>query len=504
MPTTLMTPAASGESNLLLQKRTGHGKHLRSAPDPTTLVFSNRERGRMERAFAAQPHPNPYHDPMDAQIFASRQLYLSAPLWFLRALRRLATDATAPGFLYVKNGPRGFVPDTPMDGNEREEGDFIATFFLMGVMQELGVIFTNRGEKRGNIPANIIPIQGMGATKSNAGYKEPLGMHTENPHLADSRQPNFVGLYTRRGDPERRAETMVTEARTIASVLDAETTAELRKPNFVIKMSESFKSGVRQSNPMPILYGPEDMPTIRTEFNATECLTPRAHEAFVKLTEVAERHATAVRLEMGDLLVTCNQRCIHGRGRFSPDFLSGQRRWLIRICTVANLFAARDTVAPGAYRAFDLAPAFLRDMIIHCSGVLDIPQLTPADLQLQQIRAALKAYDNWLNANGVPPSAADLPDMELVLFFCHTIASGGLVDRLSATQRYKLARVIALHAELEFGLKGIGITINPRTLEDALLKGMEFTGFLLTCLASPNQKPNNTSELKGETSCSTL
>jgi L-asparagine oxygenase len=472
----------------------------------TKFSFSDDERRRLEDIFRAAPNPHAY--PTEAQLFAHRHLLAASPDWLVEQLHRMKSDATTPGWLYIKNGPLGFVPNTPLDGNGRNSHrDFIAHTFLMGVMQEFGHILTNRAEKRGSIPADITPVPGMGASKSNAGFAEPLGMHTENVHLSGERRPNYVGLYTLRGDPSGQAETLVANASRIVASLDPETIRELREPNFVIKMSESFKNGPTHSDPMPVISGPEDLPCITTEFNATGCLSDRADAAFKKLLEAATKEAVVVRLETGDLLITCNRRTIHGRGRFVPDFSNSQRRWLLRVCTVADLFELRDLVAPGAHRAFDLSTTHLRDMIVHCSGVLGLPQITPSSVPLPDIRATIKAYDAWINDFGVPSSVPDLPGVELVLFVANAIVRGDLLKEFTSDERLRFALMLFQHEALEMGLRGRDINIDMNILAAALAGNATFSELMQICLGHrvESRVPTITdSSSEGEKICPTI
>lgn len=447
----------------------------------TTFSLSNDERRRLEDAFRAAP--NPYLYPIQAQVFAHRNLLAAGPAWLMEEMYRMRSDATAPGSLYLKNGPRGVVPDTPLDGDGRSRhSNFTAHGFIIGAMQEFGYILTNRPEKRGNIPADITPIPGMGASKSNAGFSEPLGLHTENIHLPEERRPNYVGLYTLRGDPKGQAETLVVDARQIVASLDAETVWHLRAPNFVVRISESFKSGPGQSEPMPVITGPEDLPQITTEFNSTMCLTDTAEAAFQKLMDAAARVSEVVRLESGDLLITCNRRTIHGRGRFAPDFSGKERRWLLRVCTVADPFALRDMVAPGARRVFDLSATTLRDMIVHCSGALGIPPVMPSAIPLQEIRTAIKSYDAWIDQFGVPSSIHDLPNFEMVLFVANEIARGKLLKDSIFDDRVRLALALVQHHVLKAHSAAQGVEIDTSLLGSVLARDASFGELLQICV----------------------
>jgi L-asparagine oxygenase len=446
-----------------------------------SFAFSNDERRRLEDALRAAP--NPYVNPIQAQVLAHRTLLAAGPQWLLEEMYRLRSDATATGYLYVKNGPLGFVPDTPLDGDGRDgHRDFIAHSFVIGAMQELGYILTNRAEKRGNIPSDITPVPGMGGSKSNAGFSEPLGLHTENIHLPEERRPNYVGLYTLRGDPKGEAETLVSDARDIVASLDAETVQHLRESHFVIKISESFKNGPSQSEPMPVITGPEDLPRIATEFNSTVCLTDTAELAFQRLVEAALRVSVVVWLESGDLLITCNRRTIHGRGRFTPDFSRKERRWLLRVCTVADPFPLRDMIAPGAHRVFDFGATIVRDMIIRCSVALGARSVTPSAIPIQDIRATMKSYDTWIDQFGVPTFIHDLPGFEMVLFFAKAIARGELLKGLSSEDRMYLARgLVTMNPDIEQGLE-----IETGLLGPALAGNASFGELLQICAGRRN------------------
>jgi L-asparagine oxygenase len=440
-----------------------------------SFFLTNDERRRLEDAFRSAP--NPYVNPLQAQVFAHRNLLAASPQWLLEEMYRLRSDATAPGYLHIKNGPLGYVPDTPLDGDGRAcHRDFIAHSFIVGSMQEFGYILTNRAEKRGNIPADITPVPGMGASKSNAGFSEPLGLHTENIHLPEERRPIYVGLYTLRGDPKHQAETLVADARQIVDALDAETVRQLRQPNFVIRISESFKNGPGQSEPMAVITGPEDLPRITTEFNSTVCLTDVAEVAFQKLMDVALKVSVAIRLESGDLLIACNRRTVHGRGRFTPDFSATQRRWLLRVCTIADPFALRDMVAPGAHRVFDLGATIMRDKMIQCAGVLGIPRIEPSAIPLQEIRATMKSYDAWIDQFGIPSSILDLPDFESIVFVANAIARGKLLKDFNSADRMHLALALITTNALEQGCE-----VNMDHLGPALGGNATFGELLQIC-----------------------
>jgi len=201
-----------------------------------------------------------------------------------------------------------------------------------------------RGENNGRLFRHVIPSEKGMNEKSSHGSMYTLGMHVDNCHLpllpeinskSLSASPEYLSLLGIRCD--LNVSTNVSILDDALKLLDSSTIEQLKKPEFTLKMPDSFMSAKQYE--LPILVQDEnEVYYCRFDKEYTIPKTSRAQQAFDKFGEalLSKRALNRILLQSGDFLIFKNQRVTHARKRFVPRF-DGTDRWLLRLFGLSSL-----------------------------------------------------------------------------------------------------------------------------------------------------------------------
>ena len=107
--------------------------------------------------------------------------------------------------------------------------------------------------------------------------------------------------------------------------------------------------------PVPVLSWRGDQPLLRVDPSYTTPLDDAAAAAFRRLCAAIVGRLTEVVVRPGDVLVVDNQRAVHGRRPFRPNY-DGTDRWLRKMTAVRDVERVRHRMARGSRKLFTWQP----------------------------------------------------------------------------------------------------------------------------------------------------
>lgn len=305
-------------------------------------------------------------DSVECREFARRCAEMSAdlPVSLRRRLKNWKDLVEGGGFRILK----GFEVDDTRIGPSPANWDapwshvpyLREEIFQCLITSCLGDIFGYRSLENGRFLRHATPERGKEAEQVAGGSTTTLEWHTEeafHPCRAD-----FMSIMC-----YRNTERAVTNVACIDDLeLDAAVWEVLRQPRFRFPPDQSHrpeeysesrnwdstgdrfrkvKEFLEDPVPQPIVFGAYDYPCMVIDEAFMEPIAGdnEAAAALQNLLEALNIANRPVTLESGDLLIVDNQRAVHGRSSFVPDY-GPSKRWL-RI-----LYSTMDLRASLAYR----------------------------------------------------------------------------------------------------------------------------------------------------------
>lgn len=265
------------------------------------------------------------HDSWQTEV---RAMSCHLPVRLLEAIRGFRHDPGPDGTLTVVGLPvdGDTLPPTPNVPDSVEPAATLPSVLAMLLGHQLGEVIAYRNEKQGALVQNVVPVQSLATSQSNAG-SVPLEMHTENAFHPN--RPDYVGLLCLRPAHQHRVGTRVAAIRRAYPLLGETDRTVLREPRFVTEAPPSFAS-VDCTSPLPVLTGSTEDPDIRVDFHATSPMDPGATRALKRLREALEEVECKLALGTGDMVLLDNRLVVHGRVAFTPRY-DGTDRWLHRV-----------------------------------------------------------------------------------------------------------------------------------------------------------------------------
>jgi L-asparagine oxygenase len=212
------------------------------------------------------------------------------------------------------------------------EGADLAHAVLALITRRLGHEFGYRQDTGGAVVQDIRPTRADARSQSGGSAEVDFLLHTEIS-FHDFR-PDFVVLFCVHAPPQPPATRLAMLDATI-SQMDRKQLACLCEPRFSIGVADRFLAGGARNTRSVIapLSGSSDRWSVRWH-HSLRGLDTEAERARVAFQDAAHRVVHEVRLQPGDMIAFANDRCLHGRERFSARF-DGTDRWLLR-CYIAR------------------------------------------------------------------------------------------------------------------------------------------------------------------------
>jgi hypothetical protein len=232
---------------------------------------------------------------------------------------------------------------TPTEPGETSFGLRRGQAWVAIAVRKLGDEFGYAREKEGAVVHNIYPTRRGAETQSNAAFKVPLSLHTENAFHPI--RPNWIVLYCVRTPPNPPATKLVVLDSVLEQLTDAEIDV-LRQPRFDFPVVDSHLTEGEAEIALRVapLSGSPRRPKIRWH-EALRPVDEIAKHTAETFTATALRTTENFKLEAGDLLAFANDWCLHGRDQFDAA-LDGRDRWLLRGYAIRDVTQTTAFVSP--------------------------------------------------------------------------------------------------------------------------------------------------------------
>ena len=276
------------------------------------------------------------HTDDDAVLVAGR-LTQSLPPAVYAALADFAERPHPAGALLVRNVGVGHIPATPPTPTSPTGKDSTSEFALLTIARMMGHPVGYLPEHGGEIVQNLVPVASTADRQVSTSSTSDLMFHTEaafHPH-----RPRYLLLACLRGDTA--AVTTLASVREVLPLLPEAVAEVLFEARYRTAVDESYLHGRsnRLGDPVPVLSGTFDEPSMVFDEDLMVGLDPAAADALRLLGSAVREHHTGVVLEAGDVLVVDNALAVHGRSPFVARY-DGTDRWLQRSLVVSDLAAS--------------------------------------------------------------------------------------------------------------------------------------------------------------------
>lgn len=230
----------------------------------------------------------------------------------------------------------GYMPNWAMPISVKTQ------FSIYGLLGLIPVVY--EGENRTRLVRQVVPVENSSLDASSHGSAIAFGYHVDNPDLpllSENCQdvsgcPEFLSLYGVRSK-DNVPTTIVSVDEVVASI-DKSVLQVLQCSLFNVRRPASFDANRVLSNHLPLLTHDETHGWLcRLDVENTYSSDNKANKALQCLKEMLGSHEFDVDLILnpGDFLIFKNQKILHTRGEFTPNF-DGKDRWLMRMFGLSN------------------------------------------------------------------------------------------------------------------------------------------------------------------------
>lgn len=279
-----------------------------------------------------------YDEPRDAPEAYCKYLHSildKIPLRIRKVLFEFKKKGSPTGFLLIKSIPIDEDLDHTPPGNFYHVGETTTLARIQGLLLSvLGEMIAYEAEGHGCLFQDVVPIKAMENEQTSLGSNKELEIHTEQ---AFSRlRPDILSLACLRGNHDAR--TYILPVQSIIDSLKTEEIEMLREPLWKTGVDLSFKLHGQEflegdiRGPMAILYygltGKED-PFLVFDQDLMTGITEGSQQMIQRIIDIYYEKRIAHVLKPGDIMFIDNNRAVHGRSPFSPNY-DGKHRFLIR------------------------------------------------------------------------------------------------------------------------------------------------------------------------------
>jgi L-asparagine oxygenase len=219
--------------------------------------------------------------------------------------------------------------DTPQDNKQNIGGKTLLACIQAILLSFMGDLIGYEAECNGSLFQDIVPIKATEGIQTSTSSKTELEIHTEQAF--SDYKPDILSLACYRGDLLKEAKTYILTVDKIVDNISLDDLERLLRPLWVIGIDYSFlvnkTADIR--GPLAILNGSiEDLKLVFDQ-DLMKGLTEDATKLIKKITDIYYLQRCSHNLQQGEILFIDNNRAVHGRSSFSPNY-DGKDRFLIR------------------------------------------------------------------------------------------------------------------------------------------------------------------------------
>jgi L-asparagine oxygenase len=279
-----------------------------------------------------------YEEPSDAPEAYCNHLHSildKIPLRIRQVLHEFKKKGSPTGFLLVRSIPIDEDLDPTPPANYYHIGETTTLAKIQGLLLSfLGEMIAYEAEGYGCLFQDVVPIKAMENEQTSLGSNKELEIHTEQAF--SNLRPDILSLACLRSNPKAR--TYILPVKSIIDSLKTEEIEMLREPLWKTGVDLSFKLHGEEflegdiRGPMAILHngisGKED-PFLVFDQDLMTGITEGSHQMIQQIIDIYYEKRIAHVLKPGDIIFIDNNRAVHGRSPFSPNY-DGTDRFLIR------------------------------------------------------------------------------------------------------------------------------------------------------------------------------
>lgn len=279
----------------------------------------------------------------------ANQLSQKIPERIKNILLNFAKYGSETGFLLIKGLTLNdaTLPKTPSHNNKIGETTILSRIQAI-LINILGDMISYQAEGEGRLFQDIVPIKNMSDMQTSTSSNFNLEMHTEQAF--SKLRPDILSLACIRSDPN--AFTYILPVKSIINNLSLEDKQLLYEPLWDIGIDLSFQrnkykfiDGVIRG-PIPILKGTivkdtiiqKDIkdPKIVFDYDLMKGKNDVANTMIEKIYDIYIKYRIEHNLQQGEIIFIDNNRALHGRSCFQPNY-DGNDRFLVRCFVTFNL-----------------------------------------------------------------------------------------------------------------------------------------------------------------------
>jgi L-asparagine oxygenase len=302
------------------------------------IIYLNNDEIKILKTLASKIYYSPSEHP-DLFCKQSKELSNFLPKNIKKNLEDFSKNGNHRGFLLIKNIP---INDTNLgktpESNEFHIGENTTLAKIQSIiLNYIGDVIAYEAEGNGHIFQDIVPVKQMKNVQTSLGSNIELEVHIEQAF--SKLKPDFLSLGCLRGD--KNAFTYILPVQKIVNNLNIEEINTLFNPLWKTGVDLSFKLNNHEfidgdiRGPLSILNGSLSNPTLIFDQDLMFGTTNESTYMIKKIVDIYYNNRIEHNLQPGEIILIDNNRAIHGRSSFSPNY-DGNDRFLVRCFGTLN------------------------------------------------------------------------------------------------------------------------------------------------------------------------
>jgi L-asparagine oxygenase len=304
---------------------------------------------RVMKELAMNISENPSISP-ELYCLQVNDLSLHVPQRIRTLLQNFAHKDTNTGFLLIRRIPIDELPSTPENNNCKIGEQTILAKIQSIFVSVISNMIAYEAEGYGRLYQDVIPVKSMEKNQTSISSSVELEIHTEQAF--SKLRPDILSLACLRGNAN--ANTYILPVNSIINNVSERELEMLKTPLWNTGVDLSFKLNGHEfiegdiRGPMSIIRGYKDPrlenedprlvfddPLLVFDQDLMTGITDESNEMIQKIVDIYYKHRLSHNLTPGEIIFIDNNRAVHGRSPFVPNY-DGLDRFLVRCFGVHN------------------------------------------------------------------------------------------------------------------------------------------------------------------------
>ena len=180
-----------------------------------------------------------------------------------------------------------------------------------------------RDEKAGDMVMDIKPVKHDMSMNTTSYYSwNNFDYHTDLQYIDNP--PDFIAIICVTPDAQGEGRSIFADIRATVKDLDAQTLAELQKPDFIFKAPPHYQGGLVARKAILDKDARGEF-LVRVRFDRASTDTPEAEAALQVLSAAFDKNRIEFLVGQNQTYIIDNRRIVHGRTPFTPNFSESDR-----------------------------------------------------------------------------------------------------------------------------------------------------------------------------------